>query len=200
VTFQSILQATIRFLGTEQKSFTTAQIAKVAGISVGSLYQYFPNKQAIVAKVIEVHAYESIKRLQKVLATVEGSEPIDCVGPLVSYIVEFYDERKFVLRFLYRHIFEVYREEILRKVKRDAAEALFNFLQDRKQFSNEELRSNLVLCVNAVVGVLEHYVQYDVEGFDKDNLKRQLTTLARRSVGITENPVRSITRSSLPPT
>jgi AcrR family transcriptional regulator len=34
---------------------TTNRVAEVAGVSVGSLYQYFPNKQALVTALIERH-------------------------------------------------------------------------------------------------------------------------------------------------
>lgn len=44
-----ILEAAIRVLETwGMTGFTTIRIAEAAGISVGSLYQYFPNKQAIL--------------------------------------------------------------------------------------------------------------------------------------------------------
>jgi len=44
-----ILEASIRVLASEGPlRFNTLRVAEVAGISVGSLYQYFPNKDALV--------------------------------------------------------------------------------------------------------------------------------------------------------
>jgi AcrR family transcriptional regulator len=41
------------------------RIAELAGVSVGSLYQYFPDKEALVAAVIDRHQ-------QKIMQTVRG--------------------------------------------------------------------------------------------------------------------------------
>ncbi|MFT3697881.1 MAG: helix-turn-helix domain-containing protein [Kofleriaceae bacterium] len=46
---EAILQAAIRVLEREGAArFTTIRVAEAAGVSVGSLYQYFPNKHAIL--------------------------------------------------------------------------------------------------------------------------------------------------------
>jgi len=37
---------------------STNKIAAVAGVSIGSLYQYFPSKEALVAAVIDRHTHE----------------------------------------------------------------------------------------------------------------------------------------------
>ena len=48
VTVQAILTAGARVLARESLAgFNTNRIAEVAGVSVGSLYQYFPNKAAL---------------------------------------------------------------------------------------------------------------------------------------------------------
>lgn len=48
----AILEAAVRVLEREGAArFTTARVAEAAGVSVGSLYQYFPNKQAILFRL-----------------------------------------------------------------------------------------------------------------------------------------------------
>lgn len=52
-TVEAILEATIRILRTEGWArLTTTRVAGRAGVSVGSLYQYFPNREAIAAALV----------------------------------------------------------------------------------------------------------------------------------------------------
>jgi len=57
VTYDAIVAATARVLVKDgYDALTTNRVAREAGVSVGSLYQYFPGKEALVAAVMEQHA------------------------------------------------------------------------------------------------------------------------------------------------
>lgn len=58
-TVEALLQATARVLSREgYDKASTNRIAEVAGVNIGSLYQYFPNKDALVAALIDRHIDE----------------------------------------------------------------------------------------------------------------------------------------------
>jgi len=56
-TIEAILEATARIVGqVGLDRATTNRIAELAGVSIGSLYQYFPGKEAILGELIDRHA------------------------------------------------------------------------------------------------------------------------------------------------
>lgn len=53
-TVDTILEAATRILASDGLAkFTTNRVAEVAGVSVGSLYRYYPNKSALIAALIQ---------------------------------------------------------------------------------------------------------------------------------------------------
>ncbi|MBD1856823.1 MULTISPECIES: TetR/AcrR family transcriptional regulator [Leptolyngbya] len=62
VTVEAILSATAHIL-TENgyNQLTTNRVAERAGVSIGSLYQYFPNKEALIFALAEQHANEMVQ-------------------------------------------------------------------------------------------------------------------------------------------
>jgi AcrR family transcriptional regulator len=62
----AIIEAAVRILLRDGYSrLTTKTVAEVAGVSVGSLYQYFPNKQAILAEIIRRRTGDIVAALLK---------------------------------------------------------------------------------------------------------------------------------------
>src|SRR6201994_2090158 len=76
-TVDALVEATARILVKEGfDKASTNRIAEMAGVSVGSLYQYFPSKEALVAAVIERHQQEILQTVRGELAQV-WSQPVD---------------------------------------------------------------------------------------------------------------------------
>ena len=57
VTVEAISEATIPvLLAVGLDRLTTTRVAERAGVSVGTLYQYYPNKQELLLAVLKVHS------------------------------------------------------------------------------------------------------------------------------------------------
>src|SRR5215472_17929598 len=76
-TVDSLLEATARVLINEgYDRASTNRIADVAGVSIGSLYQYFPSKEALVAAVIDRHMQQVSQVARNALIKV-AARPIE---------------------------------------------------------------------------------------------------------------------------
>lgn len=92
-TIDVILEGAARVLRAEgYEKFTTNAVAERAGVSVGSLYQYFPNKDALVgALLIKFHGAQA-ERLSAALKATAHLPLADAARTLISMVVEFHLE------------------------------------------------------------------------------------------------------------
>lgn len=83
-TVDSVLTAAIQVL-IEQgyEGATTIRIAERAGVSIGSLYQYFPNKEALIAVLIERHADQVVTIMEQTLSSPENATLADGIRAIV---------------------------------------------------------------------------------------------------------------------
>ena len=88
-TVDALIEATARILVREGfDSASTNRIAEQAGVSVGSLYPYFPGTEALVAAVIARHKQDLMRVARSVLAEVEGLPLKQAVRKMVTAGVE----------------------------------------------------------------------------------------------------------------
>jgi AcrR family transcriptional regulator len=88
-TVDALLEATARVLIKEgYDRASTNKIAAAAGVSIGSLYQYFPSKEALVAAVIDRHMQELLQVVRDALVKV-AARPIEVAArELVSVMID----------------------------------------------------------------------------------------------------------------
>ena len=87
-TVEAIFQAVAQIVATHgEHGLTTNRIAEVAGVSVGSLYQYFPSKDAILQAMLDHHCERVMLELDALLAQAcaEGWPPEEQVRRYVRH-------------------------------------------------------------------------------------------------------------------
>jgi AcrR family transcriptional regulator len=85
LTVDALLESTARVLVKEgYDRASTNRIAQVAGVSIGSLYQYFPSKEALVAAVIDRHMQESMQLARDALIKVAMQPVEEAIRELVK--------------------------------------------------------------------------------------------------------------------
>jgi AcrR family transcriptional regulator len=103
VTVESICEATIQVLlshGLER--LTTTRVAERAGVSVGTLYQYYPNKQSLLFAVVENHMNRVAARVEAACESASHQPLAEMIKEMVEAFVEAKLERPDISVALYR--------------------------------------------------------------------------------------------------
>ena len=88
-TVDAILEAVIRLLKRRgANAITTNRIAEIAGVSIGSVYQYFPDKRAIFVALHQRHVDSIDRMIQSKLVEHAASPLKDLVRAMVEGMVE----------------------------------------------------------------------------------------------------------------
>lgn len=139
------------------QGLTTNAVARVAGVSVGSLYQYFPDKHAIVAELArreEVEALAIVARESARLANASAKEAVSRVTHLsLEPVFGTNEVRRALLREVPRRWFQ--REALARdRMVTEALTAYFT-LRSHELRRFTEIRRAMFMIQHAVEGVAE---------------------------------------------
>ena len=87
-TVELILEAASQILASHgDEALTTNHIAERAGFSIGTLYQYFPNRDAILDTLIERERENSKTHIRGALAQIERGEIEETVSRIVRILI-----------------------------------------------------------------------------------------------------------------
>lgn len=89
VTVDALLEATVQvLLEIGKERLTTTRVAYRAGVSVGTLYQYFPNKSALLQGAIQRHLDTVMSALEEVCRQQKGKTLSQMATALVDVFLE----------------------------------------------------------------------------------------------------------------
>lgn len=88
-TVNAILEAAARILtAADSRPFSTNTIADMAGVSIGTLYQYFPSKEAILAELGRRHAGEMNRAVITALSIASDDSLEGIVTSLIKAFID----------------------------------------------------------------------------------------------------------------
>jgi AcrR family transcriptional regulator len=151
-TVDALVEATARILVREGfDKASTNRIAEVAGVSVGSLYQYYPGKEALVGAVIDRHNQELMQVVRGALAEV-ASQPIEkAVRRLVAVAIEAHRVDPKLHRVLAEQIPRTGRLENVEAFNREAHALFRAYLEDhRNELRVVDLGVAAFVCVTSI--------------------------------------------------
>lgn len=155
VTVESICEATIQVLlrdGSER--LTTTRVAERAGVSVGTLYQYFPNKQSLLFTVFEDHLEKIAQAVEEACARGQRQSQAEIIRQIVEAYVDAKMQRADISIALYRLASDVGGPELIKRMTvryRKAIENAFLMASDTKAVPD---RYAIELMIAAMSGAM----------------------------------------------
>jgi AcrR family transcriptional regulator len=160
VTVEAISEATIQVLlshGAER--FTTTRVAERAGVSVGTLYQYYPNKQSLLFAVLEHH-------MNNVATRVEAACEIACYKPLAEMIKEMVEafvdakmERADISAALYRVAADVGGPALIKRISQRSRKAMAATLQTAPDAKSPPDKFAIDIMLAAMAGAMRSLLE-----------------------------------------
>src|SRR4051794_11926673 len=159
-TVDALVEATARILVKEGfDKASTNRIAQVAGVSVGSLYQYFPGKEALVVAVIERHQQEIMQTVRGELAEVLARPVEQAIRKMVTVAVKAHRVDPKLHRVLAEQIPRVGKLEKLEGFNREYYTLFRTYLEShRDELRVDDLELASFVCVTSIEALTHNAV------------------------------------------
>jgi AcrR family transcriptional regulator len=178
VTIDTLFEATIQvLLANGLDKITTIQIAERAGVSIGTLYQYFPNKNALLAAVVKRHVSGVVDATIAACKTAHGKTIAEMCATMMSAFVDAKTRRPEVSRALYLPSAAVNADAIVKEEAGRCAVAVHDMLitASNAKFAQPQLVSNVL--IGSIVGPTRATIEAGGNRGTFEKLKLHLTAL-----------------------
>jgi AcrR family transcriptional regulator len=183
-TFNSILQAALIVLeGEGFDAFNTNRVAEKAGVSISSLYQYFPNKESILGELIidfiTTQDKTVISKVDNLQAKANFRDTLYC---LISSLVDFNTENAKMCEIIYQNVGIVGRDKDVSEIDTGTLNLLKEiFIRFKKEVRDQDVDILLRTIFHSIRGVNSSiHTRINKAAYDSDTLKKELTYLAYR--------------------
>lgn len=178
---EAIHEATIQVLLSQgAERLTTTRVAERAGVSVGTLYQYYPNKQALLFAVLEKHLNKVADAVEAACARTRGKPMAAIVQQTVEAFVEAKMARADVSTALYRIASEVNGPEVARQAFLRSATALEGALKSAPDIGPRGLdKFAMLMLFGAMAGTTKSVLEAGASPALVKDLRLHLVLLAQ---------------------
>jgi len=184
-TVDALVEATARILvGEGFDKASTNRIAEVAGVSVGSLYQYFPSKEALVAAVIERHQQEIMQAVRGELVEIMAQPLEEGVRRLVAVAVKAHRVDPRLHHVLAEQIPRVGKLEKLETFNSENFTLFRTYLEGhRNEIRVEDLTLASFVCVTTIEAVTHNAVLHHSRMLSGETMNTLIGECARLVIG-----------------
>ncbi|MCA9611010.1 MAG: TetR/AcrR family transcriptional regulator [Myxococcales bacterium] len=180
-TVDAILGATAQVLVKDGYDKTsTNRVAERAGVSVGSVYQYFPNKEALVGELVDRYSREIFELLLSEIASLADQPPAVVAPRLVATMVRIKQQDPKLARVLREQIPRVGRMQRYEKQLDDIIGAVAAYLgRHRDLLRHDDVEAAAFVAVHTV-DATTHAGVVSEPGVDEATLVAHVTDLVLR--------------------
>lgn len=179
-TVDAILTATTQILDKEGiEAASTNRIAAKAGVGIGSLYQYFRNKDQIVASITEILMSNKLNVLKAALLESNAKTLKDGVAVVIHALIEAKIKNARLESILERQVPKMgVAYKLLQKADEVMIKTIIEFFQPyKKEMKTQDLEQSVFVVVQALKGVMVMTNQNRPEYFQSRKFEQTLTAM-----------------------
>lgn len=178
-TVQAILTATTRVLSSDgYEGLNTNRVAEVAGVGIGSLYQYFKNKDQIIHSLIKSYIYKRYTLVQEHLSQSKPQELEVAVENVIEALIAAKRANHKFERILELQIPRMGALSLLEKFDQELVDYLKDYFKPfAHELNSEQLEFSLYVTIQAVRGTLVGVGLHRPQYLEKPELKSLITQM-----------------------